>query len=188
MTVALLPQHGALRALRGSVLAAVNAVLALAAHVAGGGGTPDGALTVLTTVGVAAAGTALADRRRGPLALLAAVAVTQVILHLLLAALDGHHGATAGTAAGASGAPGAAAMMAAHAGAVVVTAALLAGAESALFTVAGVLRRIVGVIVGLRTPQPADHQPTTLPVATPLSAGWRRSCAGTSLRGPPRSP
>ncbi|MGH4024593.1 MAG: hypothetical protein ACRDRV_08415 [Pseudonocardiaceae bacterium] len=188
MTVALMPQHGTLRVLRGSVLTAVNAVLAVAAHVAAGAAVPDGALTVLLTVGVAAAGTALADRQRGPLALLAAVAVTQVILHLLLDALGAHHAATAGVAAGdTSGAAGGAVMTAAHAAAVVVTAALLAGAESALFTVAGALRRIVGVLVALPARSPADQRTSTLPVAAPLPTGRRLCCAGTSLRGPPRS-
>lgn len=191
LTPALTPHHGALRALRGSVLAAVNAVLAVAAHVAAGAALPDGALTVLTTIGVAAAGTALADRRRGPFAMLAAVAVTQVLLHLLLAAQGGHHPAmTAAVTSGAvtSGVMGGAAMMAAHAVAVVVTAALLAGAESALFTVAGVLRRIAGVFVALTAPRPADNQNTTLAVLAAPPAGLRQLCCeGISLRGPPRS-
>lgn len=179
MTVALTPHRGTLRVLRGVVLAAVNAVLAVAAHVAGGGGAPDGALTVLLTVGVAAAGTALADRRRGPVAMLAAVAVTQVVLHLLLAALSGHTSAAVPTSAGA-------AMTVAHAAAVLVTAALLAGAESALFAVANTLTRIVGVFALVPAPQPADRRPTTPPAAAPLPDALRRLlCRATPLRGPP---
>lgn len=180
MTVACTPQRGGLRALRGTVLAAVNAVLAVAAHVAGGGGVPDGALTVLMTVGVAAAGTALADRRRGPVALLATVAITQVVLHLLLDALSGHHTTAVPTSAGA-------AMTVAHAAAVVVTAALLTGAESALFAAANALSRIVGMFpLLLATPQPADRRPTTLPAAAPLpDALLRLLCRVTPLRGPP---
>lgn len=192
---ALAPHHGAWRVLRGSVLAAVNALLAVAAHVAAGAAVPDGALTILATLGVAAAGTALADRRRGPLALLAAVTVTQVLLHLLLAAPGGHHHtmAMAATAAGTTatgttaGVAGAAAMTAAHAVAVVVTAALLAGAESALFTVAGVLRRIAGVFVALQAPQRAERRTSTLPVLAAPSARLRQlCCAVISRRGPPR--
>lgn len=195
---ALAPHHGAWRVLRGSMLAAVNALLAVAAHVAAGAAVPDRTLTILATLGVAAAGTALADRRRGPLALLAAVTVTQVLLHLLLAAPGGHHhtmamaatpaGTPAGTTAGTTaGVAGAAAMTAAHAVAVVVTAALLAGAESALFTVAGVLRRIAGVFVALRAPQRAERRTSTLPVVAAPSARLRQlCCAGISRRGPPR--
>lgn len=179
MTVALLPQHGALRAARGTVLAAVNAVLAVAAHVAGGGGAPDRVLTVLISLGVAAAGTALADRRRGPFALLAAVAVTQVVLHLLLGALSGPH-------ATAAAAPAVAVMPAAHAAAVLVTAALLAGAESALFVVAGALGRIVGGLPLLIPAPRDDRRVVALPVATALPAALQRLlCLVTPLRGPP---
>ncbi|MGH3904909.1 MAG: hypothetical protein ACRDTE_12070 [Pseudonocardiaceae bacterium] len=180
MTVALMPHRGTLRVLRGTVLAAVNAVLAVAAHVAGGGGAPDGALTVLITVGVAAAGTALADRRRGPVAMLAAVAVTQVLLHLLLEALGGHTSAAVPTSAGA-------AMTVAHGAAVLVTAALLTGAESALFAAANTLTRIVGVFPLLMTaPLRADRRPTTPPAAAPLPDALRRLlCRATPLRGPP---
>ena len=179
MTVALLPQHGALRVARGTALAVVNAVLAVAAHVAGGGGAPDRALTVLISLGVAAAGTALADRRRGPLALLAAVAVTQVVLHLLLATLGGSHASTAPAA-------GAAAMLPAHAAAVLVTAALLAGAESAVFAVAGALRRIVGGFPLLTTAPRDDRRAVAAPIATAMPAALQRLlCLVTPLRGPP---
>lgn len=138
VTAVLNPRTGLLRALRGSALAVTSSLLAGTAHVAAGGAAPDGALTVVLTVAVAAAGTALADRRRGPVALLTAVGGTQVVLHLLLDGLGSHaHGAgTAPTTA----------MTAAHALAAVVTALLLAGAESAVFAVAGAWRRIVAAL------------------------------------------
>jgi hypothetical protein len=179
MTTALTPERGMLRVLRGSTLAVVNAMLAAAAHAAGGGGLPDGALTLLLTVGIAAAGTTLADRQRGPLALLAAVTGTQVVLHLLLDGLSGHHTATPAP-------PGSAAMTAAHGAAVLVTAALLAGAESALFIVASALRRIAGRFrrraAGLRVVQ----RPAPVPPAVPLPAMLRQLlCRVTPHRGPP---
>ena len=180
MTAALAPQHGVLRTLRGSGLAAVNTVLAVAAHMAGGGGSPDGALTLLLTLAVAAAGTTLADRRRGPLALLGAVAITQVVLHLLLDGLGGHHPGTVP-------APSGVAMTVAHAAAVVVTAALLAGAESALFAVAGVLRRIVRALPPQPAPVPAAELGAPPPATTPLPVALQRLLRRVMpRRGPPR--
>ena len=181
-TGALAPQRGVLRTLRGVALAIVSAALAAAAHAASGGGAPDGALTVLLTVGIAAAGTALADRRRGPLAVLGAVAVTQLILHLLLDALGGHH--TAPPAA--SGII----MTVAHAAAVVVTAALLVGAESALFTMAAALRRVLGALPlprALPVAWPTTVlRPAALPVATAQPAVLRALLGRvTPHRGPP---
>ena len=115
MTAEVLPQRGVLRAVRGAALAVASALLAGTAHVAAGGSAPDGALATLLALVVAAAGTALADRRRGPLALLAAVAATQVLLHLLLEGLGTH---PAGAAASPVHTP---AMTAAHALAAVRT-------------------------------------------------------------------
>lgn len=153
------PQRGMVRLLRGTALATVNAVLAVTAHVVGGGSAPDGALTVLATVGVASAGTVLADRQRGQLAMLGAVVVSQVLMHLLLDGLSSHHGPVAS-------APADAAMTAAHAAAALLTAALLTGAESGLFAVAAVLRRIVGRAV-LRQPPARETCPPARPPAVP---------------------
>lgn len=189
MASALTPQRGVLRTLRGLALAVVTAALAAAAHAAGGGGAPDGALTVLLTVGVAAAGTALADRRRGPIALLGAVAVTQLVLHLLLDTLGGHHGTlwTAGSTAGPVA--GDVAMMVAHAAAVVITAGLLSGAESALFTVAAAMRRILGALPLLQAPPAWPTtvlSPASQPAATSQSAAVRALLGRvTPHRGPP---
>jgi hypothetical protein len=177
-----------LRVLRGAALAAVNTALAVAAHVVGGGGPPDGALTLLLTLAVAAAGTALADRRRGLVAMLGAVAIAQVVLHLLLdslGGLSGHHPAAVVAASGV--APSGVAMTVAHAAAVVVTAALLAGAESALFTVAGVLRRIVVWVLPLRPAvRPVVEPATPLPATAPLPMARHRLLHRVSpRRGPP---
>lgn len=181
MTVRLTPHRGVLRALRGAALGTVTALLAVAAHAAGGGGAPDGALTVLIAIAVAAAGTALADRQRGPLALLGAVALTQVILHLLLAALSVHHSAPSPVSAGLG-------MTGAHAVAVVITAALLAGAESALFGMARALRRIARMFPLAATPQPVHRPAPHALVEAAVAPELRRLLARvTPHRGPPRT-
>lgn len=183
MTAALTPHRGVLRILRGLTLATVNAALAVAAHVVGDGSAPDGALTLLLTLAVAAAGMTLADRRRGPAAMLGAVAITQLVLHLLLDGLGRHHSTTgAATAA----APSGLAMTAAHAAAVVVTAALLAGAESALFTVADLLCRVIGRLPPQPTPLPATPLPAQRPTSAPLPTAVLRLLRRVMpRRGPP---
>ncbi|MGH3994961.1 MAG: hypothetical protein ACRDSN_21165, partial [Pseudonocardiaceae bacterium] len=83
-----------------------------------------------------------------------------------------------------------AAMTVAHAVAVLVTAALLAGAESALFAVAGALRRIADALpLLLPAAPPADRCPTALPAIAPLPAALRRLLSRvTPRRGPPLLP
>jgi len=176
-----LPQRGVLRAVRGATLAIASALLAGTAHVAAGGSAPDGALATLLTLVAAAAGTALADRRRGPLALLAAVGTTQMLLHLLLEGLGTH---AAGAAAFPVHTP---AMTAAHALAAGITALLLAGADSAVFTVAAGWRRIVAV-VPLRMPSPlAPARRPVRPVTPAEVPAPLRVLLATLLRrrGPP---
>lgn len=182
MALAFDPRHGVPRALRGTVLALVNAALAAAAHAAAGGGVPDGARTVLLTIGVATVGTALADRRRGPLAMLTAVAVTQVVLHLLLENLGGHHMVAPAPSVGVD-------MTVAHAVAALVTAALLAGAESTVFAMADVLRRVAGTLPTIPPVRiPVARRPPP-PVTVPLPAVLRELlCRVTPHRGPPAVP
>jgi hypothetical protein len=124
------PTRGALRLLRGGLLAGCSAVLAVAAHAAGGGGAPDTGLAVLLTLLIAAAGTALADRRRGGTAIVAALGVSHTGEHLILTTLADHHHHSQVNGV---------AMTCAHVVAVLVTALLLAGAESALFRAAAAL-------------------------------------------------
>jgi hypothetical protein len=118
---------------------------------------------------------------------LGAVAVTQVVLHLLLDALGGHH-------TPAPPAPTGPALLLAHAAAVVVTASLLAGADSALFAVARALGRdLLGRIAGtLPTLLPASPPPTGQPAplrpagALPVAL-QQMLCRVTPHRGPPRA-
>lgn len=112
------------------MLACCSALLAVVAHALGGGGAPDTGLAVLLTLLVAAAGTALADRRRGTLSIVAALGVSHAGEHLLLTTLAQHgHGHPVDGVA----------MTATHVLAVLVTALLLARAESALFVAAAAL-------------------------------------------------
>lgn len=201
MPAGVAPQHGIVRVLRGCALAAANAVLAVAAHAVGGGAAPDHALTVLAAVGIAAAGTALSDRQCGPPAMFAAVAVSQLGLHLVLTGLSGPHMATmaGGSAAGTwadgnamasnamagSGTAGAV-MTTAHAVAALITALLLAGAESALFAVAAVL---LGLIRLLPPRLPCTRRArcrAAVPIGDPpATAMSRRFLVTAPHRGPP---
>lgn len=125
--------RGTLRVVRGSVLACCSAVLAVAAHAVGGGGAPNTGLVIVLTLLIAGAGVALADRRRGALAVVAALGVSHTFEHLALTVLaHGHDGPAGGRVDGL-------AMVGAHVLAVLLTALLLAGAESALFVAAAAL-------------------------------------------------
>lgn len=174
-----LPQRGMLRVLRGAVLASVSALLAVAAHVAGGGQPPSTSLALILTATMTLAAAALADRPRGPVAVLLAVTTVQLVMHLMLGALDGHHHGMALSQAGT--APGA--MVCWHGLAVVFTAAILSRAETTLFALAGALRRFTCRLLLA----PAPHRAAVLLRAPEVSAGLRRVLFATRLRlrGPP---
>lgn len=137
MTARLSPTHGAIRALRGGLLAVTSGGLAVAAHTVAGGQAPDTALAVVLTGLLAGAGTALADRRRGLPAILAVLGSSQVALHVLLTALSTHpHGS--GIAA-----VDPLAMTIAHIAAALGAAWLLADAESAVFALFSALTMLL---------------------------------------------
>lgn len=112
---------------RGGALALTSTTLAVTAHALGGAGMPDAGLTLLLACGVGAAGTALADRRRGPLAILTAVGASHLGIHLILA-VAGPPGSMGASSVGGS-------MVGAHVLAVVLAGLVLAHAESALFAI-----------------------------------------------------
>ncbi|MEK6439215.1 hypothetical protein [Pseudonocardia sp. T1-2H] len=68
----------------------VSALLAIAAHVAGSGSPPQTASLVIAVVALAAASSAVADRQRGLLGVLALTGAGQLAVHLVLFGLDGH--------------------------------------------------------------------------------------------------
>lgn len=107
---------------------------------------------------------ALADRRRGPLAVLAMVGGAQLALHGLLQLLGGAHAHSHMHAMHGAG-PDPLLMTAGHALATVVTAAVLAGAESAVFTVAAVLARALPRAPA--APPKPDAPARSAPVTTP---------------------
>lgn len=141
----LTPTRGLPRVLRGVALAGCSAALTVAAHSAAGGLGPSTGLTIVLTVLLAGAGVALADRRCGFPAILAAVGASQLGMHLLLSTLGHPHGAPSVSAP----------MAALHAVAAVLTAVLLAGGEDAVFAVAAVLRWLLGGLPAGPHPLPA---------------------------------
>lgn len=217
---------------RGLAAAVVCALLTFAGHVTAGGAIPDVGLLLVLALPLAGFLVALADRRRGPLAILALVGGSQLALHGLLqllgtghAATSGHttmagHAAMAGHTAvshhtatssdasmgGHTMAAGRAAMdghptpadavtallgghppamLGAHALAVLVTAAVLAGAEEAVFTVAAALARALpSVPAPPRVAEPPRH---IAAVSGPLDTRLRRVLARRVRlrRGPP---
>ncbi|KAA2263761.1 hypothetical protein F0L68_09505 [Solihabitans fulvus] len=161
------------------MLAVSSATLAVAAHGAAGGALPDTGLAAIVTVLIAAAGTALADRRRGGPAILAALGVSQLGQHLLLAGL-GHRHDLAAAGAGVDGRL----MTGAHVAAVLATALLLTRAETALFAVVSA----VSLLLPRRLSPAPIGVPLRVSVAPPARVDTlaevllRRVC---SRRGPP---
>lgn len=128
------------RAARGGALGLATAAIGISAHVVGGGAIPHAGLTIGVAVLVAWAGTAFADRQRGPAAMVAVLFLGQAMLHVVLVLPRGlgHQHPPTGS--------GLLTMLAGHATAVLLTGLLLAWTDTvvlaALRIVRGVLRRI----------------------------------------------
>lgn len=157
--------------LRGALLALSSAGLAITAHALAGGDMPDASLTLVLTALVGWIGSALAERTKGPLGVLAVLGVAQVAMHLVLTELMGHT------------APARPEMYLAHAVATVCTAAVLAHAETmARHAVAG-LWRLLPVVWRPAPVADAAPVPVLSPVDSPtLSVLFRRV---HRRRGPP---
>jgi hypothetical protein len=114
--------------------------LAIAAHGMAGGSTPDTALAVLLTMLVAWAGTSIADRRQGPVAVLVALGTAQLAMHLVLTYVVPwhveHHEAPVDPAA----------MWATHILATLVTGLLLTKADTALSVVGSAIQLLRGLL------------------------------------------
>ncbi len=137
------------------MLAVSSSALSVSAHVLAGGRIDDGVLTALLLVGVAAAGTALAGRRRGLGGILLVLGLTQVVQHVLFGVAD--HGHTAPALVDPV------LMTTGHALAALGTAVLLVNAESALFALFSALG-----IGHWRRPAPL---PATSPPRLPAPVG-----------------
>jgi hypothetical protein len=168
-----------LRALRGGLLAGTSASLAVVAHVIGGGMLPDTGLTVLLTVGVAAAGIALANRRRGPVEILLALGGSHLGIHLMLTvAANSEH---------VDGPPmNGWLMTGGHVVAVLIAAVLLTKAEAAFFALACALALLLPrwLLGASRPPVAAEGSPAARPAPADrrIRVLLRRACA---RRGPP---
>jgi hypothetical protein len=173
--------RGAPRVLRGATLAVCCSALGVAGHATAGGALPAFGSTVLLTTLLAGAGIALADRQRGPLAIMSAVAGTQLVMHVSLDVLVHHPGS-------ASGEP--VAMTGLHAAAALVTWLLLTGAEGAVFAIVDVLGWLLRRVAPLATTPaaPAAHERTparllATPALSPLLQVLLRRVH--QRRGPP---
>jgi hypothetical protein len=188
---------------RGLAAATVCALLTYSGHRAAGGAMPDLGLLLVLSLLLAGFLITLADRRRGPLAILAMVGGSQLALHGLLQMLAGSHpepaaalpgalpaalpGALAGALPGAlaGSLTGPLAMLGAHALATLLTAAVLAGAEDAVFTVAHALARALPLTIS--APRAVELPSRLSAVTGPLDLRLR-GVLGRRLhlrRGPP---
>ncbi|QBJ96644.1 hypothetical protein ERC79_12195 [Rhodococcus sp. ABRD24] len=162
-------------ALRGGSVGALTAALAIAAHGIAGGGFPDSAALTLLLAACAAVGAAtggLPGSANNCRTLLGALAAGQAAGHLALTATNDPH-VHAGLPA--------AAMLAAHAAATVVCAALVLVAERLYLPITRVLRTV------LRSPV-LGVESTPVPRPGPLDRPEPRIAvlaAGISRRGPP---
>lgn len=144
---------------RGLLLAASSAALAVAAHGLGGGTVADSGFTVLLATLLAWGGTTLA-RRGGTPVLVAVLGVTQVCQHILLTEIASGHPRAAAVFDGWT-------MFGTHAAATVLTAVLLTRAGVALTTIgtalAWLFRCLYALVAGPVPPRPVV-------VGTPLPA------------------
>ena len=168
------PVRGALRVVRGAVLSVTSAALAVAAHMIGGGTAPDPGLTLLLTVGVAAAGVALAGQRRGFGVILPVLGAAQLATHELLGLADVGMSASMVDPL---------VMTAAHAAAVVLTALLLAHADAVIFGVAAALSRLLPV--SWTEPRVADRVPVPRRADSPARPLAVLLALTSPRRGPP---
>lgn len=133
--------RGPPRAVRGCAFTAVSALLAIAAHVAGSGRPPQAASLVIAVVALAAASSAVADRQRGLLGVLALTGAGQLAVHLVLFGLDGHGPDPGGLPAPGAGHP--LVMIVVHVLAAAIVAIVLTGADASAFAVAAALARVL---------------------------------------------
>ena len=122
------------RAVRAGSFTALAGQICVAGHVAGGGGVPDLALVVLLCSLLYPVMSGIARTRPGFGGWLAAMAGTQLVFHLALS-LGAHATAAAD--------PHPWRMLLFHAGAAVLSAALLAGCDRVLYEIASWLRRLL---------------------------------------------
>jgi len=145
-------------------LAVTSGALSVAAHGAGGGSLTEFAPVLPLIVLTAFAGTAVATRRRNPLAVLGALAATQLAQHLLLSLVHSHQPSPE-QGLGFDGTQ----MAGAHAVAALLTGVLLVKADAALFALAAAVSRLLPrrlapapIRLAPRVPVPRANDPAAL--------------------------
>ena len=152
--------------LRVPVFTAASVCLGMSAHIAAGGSLPGGAMVLLIVAAVAVTSASLECRERGLPAIVLAVALVQLGLHVAL--LAGHEHATSVAAGNRP------AMLMAHAGAVVALACWLRRGEAAAWqATVKVWRRLVRL-------------PSVLVSSKVCVPDRRAPCCAAPLRGAPR--
>ncbi|WP_116051470.1 hypothetical protein [Amycolatopsis palatopharyngis] len=136
----------ALRAARGGLLTCSSAVPAIVAHALADGGMPRAVIMVLLTPVIGWLATVLAERLHGLLGVVLVLGVAQVVMHVMLGGHGTHTPADPVGPSIHSGVDPGAMVLAAHLGATILTAILLARAESMLQAVAVSLRRLVHTV------------------------------------------
>ena len=160
--------------MRGCLLTTASAGLGTTAHALADGTLPDLPMTALLTALIGWTSTSLAHRTRGAVGILAILGSGQLAMHLVLTDLVGHG----------HQAPGASnTMTTAHVLATILTAVVLARAETLLLLVEATLRLVLPTVHG-PAPVPAGPRPATSPQAgpRPLDLYFRRA---HGRRGPP---
>ncbi|MEV0945572.1 hypothetical protein [Rhodococcus sp. NPDC049939] len=162
---------------RGAAVGSFSGAVSIAAHGMAGGGTPPSESAVVLLLAVCAAvGTAVASvqaRERDWLFLAAALATGQLIGHATLGLTSAHaHGLGLSSP-----------MMAAHAAAIAISAALVRGAERAcLRALASMTRILLTVLAPLRV-DTGTWSP--IPVFRAKLSLWLLVSAAAGTRGPP---
>lgn len=152
------PGKGAARWARAAVLALVTVLVSLGGHALAGGAVHLSMPMLLGALGLGALAVAAADVRRSFAEILVVVLVAQPVLHLL-ASLGGH-GTHASPATGMG-----VGMLLGHGAAALLVSVVLAGAEAALWSIAGVLSPsrlpTAEPVCACAPPRacPADHSP-----------------------------
>jgi len=178
---------------RAAAFGVATLALAAGAHVAAGGGLPSMTILALLAVPVTMTAMALTTRRCGPVLLLASMAAAQMMLHVTLKALtaqvpDDMAGQMSAAFASAIGGHAmvhaggwTAAMTAAHVGATVATALLLARGEQALWQlVSRLLPALPSAPVVVRHGCLQTPALVSVPALRPSVVS-----SGLGLRGPP---
>ncbi|MEV5301170.1 hypothetical protein [Amycolatopsis methanolica] len=165
--------------MRSGLLSALAAMITIAAHSAGGGEAPHTSSTVLITLALALAGTAIVDRLHNTVAVIAGLGAVQLVLHGALSVVEyvtAHYHAAPEVSAPA--------MTGAQITAIVVIGILLARADAAVNAVGSMLAHVLP-----RKPYtPPSQAPLRLsvtpaaPVSVVVDVVWKRICV---RRGPP---